>query len=104
MGVTAGLIRYCARSSIRLRPRIPSTFQTIKNYSSAFLIAAGDELHPAFKTFGRPLSLTLNGDYTYEGGLDAFGRDELNDSDHYLAFVSPPLVKEIAANLWCSSI
>jgi hypothetical protein len=44
-------------------------------------------------------ALPLSVDYGFERGLDRFGWDEENNSCHYVRFVSPPLVVEIATRL-----
>lgn len=99
MGVVAGLIRYPAAVFDAVKAK--GTFYPPDglDIQQCALDRSWDELHPALRTFGPPLSLALSGDYGYDGGLDGFGWDEANQSDHYLGFVSPPLVVEIAAQL-----
>ena len=96
MGITAGLIRYPAKvfdDAKGAGSYYPPNGLAIEH---CFLDRSWDELHPALRTLGPPLSLALSGDYGYDGGLDQFGWDENNDSDHYLAFVSPGLTRRIA--------
>jgi Domain of unknown function (DUF1877) len=99
MSINAELIRYPAevfgqaKAERSLYPRNGLEIQ------HCFLDRSWDELHPALKAFGAPLNLALSGDFGYEGGLDAFGWNASNNADHYLAFVSPPLVKNIAVRL-----
>src|SRR5580765_5372322 len=92
MGVTAGLIRYPAE--VFQQVKAEGTFYPPNgcDIQQCFLDRSWDELHPALRSFGPPLSLALNGDYGYDGGLDRFGWDEDNERDHYLGFVSPSLV------------
>ena len=99
MSVTAGLIRYPAE--VFAGAKAEGTFYPPDDLDVAHcaLDRSWDELHPALRSFGPPLSLALSGDYGYDGGLDGFGWDEANQSDHYLGFVSPRLVAEIAAQL-----
>jgi Domain of unknown function (DUF1877) len=99
MGVTAGLIRYPADVLAEVKARRTFYPPNGQDIQQCFLDRSWDELHPALRTFGPPLSLALSGDYGREGGLDGFGWDDSNESDHYLAFVSPPLVGEIAVRL-----
>jgi hypothetical protein len=99
MGVTASLIRYPAEVYDGVKAEGTFYPPNGRYRQHCFLDRSWDELHPAFRSFGPPLSLALSGDYGYEGGLDSFGWDEENESDHYLGFVSPLLVAEIAARL-----
>jgi Domain of unknown function (DUF1877) len=99
MGVTAGLIRYPAEVYDEVKAEGTFYPPNGQDIGQCFLDRSWDELHPALCSFGLPLSLALSGDYGYEGGLDRFGWDEDDKSDHYLGFVSPPLVEEIAARL-----
>jgi Domain of unknown function (DUF1877) len=99
MGVTAGLIRYPAEVFEQVKAQ--RTFYPPNDLAiqHCFLDRSWDEIHPALRSFGAPLSLALSGDYGFAGGLDRFGWDAENDCDHYLGFVSPPLVADIAAHL-----
>jgi hypothetical protein len=96
MGITAGLIRYPAEVFDDVKERGSFYPPNDTEIQHCFLDRSWDELHPALRTFGHPLSLALSGDYGYDGGLDRFGWNENDDSDHYLAFVSPSLTKSIA--------
>ena len=99
MGVTAGLIRYPAGVLAEVKARETFYPPNGKDIQQCFLDRSWDELYPALRTFGPLLSLTLSGDYGFDGGLDSFGWDESNGSSPYLAFVSPPLIAEIAVRL-----
>jgi hypothetical protein len=99
MGVYAGLIRYPAEVYGEVKAQGLYYPPDGRDIQQCYLSRSWDELHPALKSFGPPLSLALSGDYGFEGGLDRFGWDEENDSDHYVGFVSPPLVAQIASRL-----
>lgn len=99
MGVIAGLIRYPGEVFAQVKAERTFYPPDGRDLQQCFLSRSWDELHPAFRTFGRPLSLALNGDYGYDGGLDEFGWSVMRVRDHYLGFVSPPLVARIAARL-----
>jgi hypothetical protein len=100
MSVTANLIRYPAEVIEQVRSE--GEFYPpdgVEELGDCHLDRSWDELHPALRTFGHPLELTLSGDYGLVGGLYGFGWEKDNDNDHYVAFVSPQLVQEIAAAL-----
>jgi hypothetical protein len=99
MGVTAGLIRYPAEVYEEVRANETFHPPSGREIQQCLLDRSWDELHSALRMLGSPLNLTLSGDYGYYGGLDHFGWDEANESDHYLGFVSPPVVLEVAAYL-----
>lgn len=82
MGVTAGLIRYPAE--VHDEVRAEWTFYPPNGWAiqQCFLDRSWEELHPALRSFGPPLNQALSGDYGYDGGLDSFGWDEANESDH----------------------
>jgi hypothetical protein len=99
MGITATLTRY-RRDALAEARRNKSFYPPNGDgLGVCYLDRSWDELHPALMKLGLPLSLTLSGDYGFEGGLTAFGWDKSNENDHYLAFVSPQLVKKIAKAL-----
>jgi hypothetical protein len=98
MGVYAGLIRYPADVFDRVRSEETFYPPNGRDIEHCHLDRSWDELHPALATFGVPLSLALSGDYGHEGGLQHFGCGS-SESDHYLGFVSPPLVRDIAVRL-----
>ncbi len=99
MGVIAGLIRY--PSEVYDEVKAEGTFYPPngRDIQQCHLSRSWDELHQALRSFGPPLSLALSGDYGFDGGLDGFGWGEKCESDHYVGFVSPPLVAEIASRL-----
>ena len=99
MGVYASLIRYPI--SVYEKAKAQGSYYPAngRDIQQCHLSRSWDELHPALRSFGHPLSLALSGDYGFEGGLDRFGWDEEDVSDHYVGFVSPPLVVEIATRL-----
>jgi hypothetical protein len=99
MGVTAGLISF--PTEIFDRVKAAGTFYPPNggDIQQCQLSRSWDELHPALRSFGPRLSLSLSGDYGLDGGLNRFGWDDANQSDHYVGFVSPPLVAGIAAQL-----
>lgn len=99
MGRTAGLSRYPGEVFAQVKAQGTFYPPNGKDIAYCHLSRSWDVLHPALATFGCPLSHALSGEYGYEGGLDAFQRGESNPPDHYLAFVSPQLVKEIATRL-----
>jgi hypothetical protein len=96
MSVTAGLIRYPADVLVQARAKGEFYPANGRDIQQCFLDRSWEELHSALRTFGPPLSLALTGDYGFEGGLDRFGWDETNTRDHYVGFVSPLLVVQIA--------
>jgi hypothetical protein len=99
MGVKAGLIRYPAE--IYEDVKAAGSYYPPNGYDIEHcdLDRSWDELHPALRTFGPPLSLSLTGDYGFDGGLDQFGWDSNDERDHYLAFVSPSLTQTISTFL-----
>jgi len=99
MSIIAGLIRYPAEVYDQVKAAGTFYPPNDRDIQQCHLSRSWDEIHPALRSFGFPLSLALSGDFGYEGGLDEFGWDEANESDHYLGFVSPPLVAKIAAQL-----
>ncbi len=99
MSVTAGLIRYPAEVFDLMKAEGTFYPPNGRDIQRCFLERSWDELHPAFRPFGPPLSLALSGDYGYEGGLEHFGWDESSESDHYIGLVSPSLVAAIAEQL-----
>lgn len=99
MAATAGLIRYPADVFAEVKAKGEIYPPNGRDVQQCFLGRSWDQIHPALRAFGPPLSLALTGDYGLEGGLDNFGGDEANLRDHYVGFVSPPLVAEIAARL-----
>jgi hypothetical protein len=99
MGVTAGLICYPAEVYDEVKAEETFYPPNGRAMQHCFLDRSWDELHLALRSFGPPLSLALSGDYGYEGGLDLFGWDEASERDHYLGFVSPSLVAQIAERL-----
>jgi hypothetical protein len=99
MGVTASLIRYPASIYDEVKAAGKYYPPNGRDIQQCHLSRSWDELHLALRSFGPPLSLALTGDYGFEGGLDRFGWDEANKSDHYVGFVSPPLVVQIATRL-----
>jgi hypothetical protein len=99
MSITANLTRYPPQAIAQARSENSLYPPDGAAKANCYLDRSWDELHPALRTFGHPLNLTLSGDYGCAGGLDAFGWDEANTNDHYLAFVSPGLVREISAAL-----
>lgn len=96
MGVTAGLIRYPTHVYEDVKAAGSYYPPDGYDFEHLFLDRSWDELHPALRTFGPPLSLALTGDYGFDGGLDQFGWDSKSESDHYIAFVSPSLTQEIS--------
>jgi hypothetical protein len=98
MGVYANLIRYPAEVFDGVRSKRNFYPPNGLDVEQCYIDRTWDVLHPALTTFGPPLSLALSGDYGYDGGLQHFGWGS-SESDHYLGFVSPSLVKRIAARL-----
>jgi uncharacterized protein DUF1877 len=96
MGVNADLIRYPAEVYSQVKSQGTFFPPNDKDIDHCYLDRSWDELHPLLKQMGAPLNRALDGDYGYPGGLDDFGWNEARTSDHYLAFVSPQLVKDIA--------